>query len=52
VNLSDLKGHFEVEWLNPATGVKTSGAPVNGEGVRTFTPPYSGDAVLYLRKQV
>jgi hypothetical protein len=50
VNLSALSGHFEVEWFDPSTGVKTTGAPVSGDGVRTFTPPFNGDAVLYLRK--
>ena len=50
VNLTGINGQFEVEWMNPAMGVKTAGAPVRGDGVRFFTPPYSGDAVLYLKK--
>jgi len=50
VDLTDIKGNFEVEWINPATGIKTVNENVSGGGVRTFTPPFSGDAVLYLRQ--
>ncbi|PYM95771.1 MAG: hypothetical protein DME04_03860, partial [Candidatus Rokuibacteriota bacterium] len=49
VNLSSNLGPFAVEWLNPATGAKTAGADVVGGAVRSFTPPFSGDAVLYLK---
>jgi hypothetical protein len=52
VNLSGIKGQFTVEWLNPSTGVKITGPDISGEGVRTFTPPFSGDAVLYLRRTI
>jgi len=48
VNLSHVSGSLEVEWMNPATGVRISGAPVSGRSTRTFTPPFGGDAVLYL----
>ncbi len=48
VNLSRTSGQFAVEWMNPATGVKTAGANVSGGATRTFNPPFSGDAVLYL----
>jgi hypothetical protein len=38
-----------VEWFNPATGATTTGSPVAaGSTSHTFTPPFSGDAVLYL----
>jgi hypothetical protein len=50
VNLSGLSGSFSAEWLNPATGVKTAAAAVNGGAVRSFTPPFNGDAVLYLKQ--
>jgi hypothetical protein len=50
VNLAGIKGRFKIEWMNPATGVKTSGETVSGGAKRTFTPPFSGDAVLYLRR--
>jgi chitodextrinase len=49
VNLSATAGALKVEWLNPATGAKTTGAPVTGgASSQTFSPPFSGDAVLYL----
>ncbi len=38
-----------VEWFNPATGSVIPGEPVpSGSSARIFTPPFSGDAVLYL----
>ncbi len=49
VDLSNNSGRFAVEWMNAATGVKTDGAEVSGGATRTFTPPFGGDAVLYLR---
>lgn len=49
VNLSRDNVMLSVEWMNPATGAKTAGANVSGGTVTTFTPPFSGDAVLYLK---
>jgi len=49
VDLTDMGGRFAVEWMNPATGVKTRGEDVKGGAPRTFFPPFSGDAVLYLK---
>ena len=49
VDLTNHNGPFAVEWTNPATGVKIAGAAVNGGATRTFTPPFRGDAVLYLK---
>jgi len=48
VNLSGVGGLLSVEWMNPATGVKTASASVSGGSTLTFTPPFSGDAALYL----
>ncbi len=48
VNLSNSSGLFAVEWMNPATGVKSAGAKISGGATRTFHPPFDGDAVLYL----
>jgi len=48
VNLSNSSGRILVEWMNPATGGKTAGADVTGGATRVFTPPFRGDAVLYL----
>jgi hypothetical protein len=47
VNLGS--GSYSVEWRNPATRVTSTAAAVTGGRVATFTPPFSGDAVLYLR---
>ncbi len=50
VNLSAMPASrtLTVEWLNPSTGVTTSGAVVSAGATRSFTAPFSGDAVLYL----
>ncbi len=48
VNLSGNIGQFAVEWMNPATGARAVGPSVSGGALRTFQPPFSGDAVLYL----
>jgi len=38
-----------VEWFNPATGKAMSQEPVKaGASSQSFTPPFKGDAVLYL----
>jgi hypothetical protein len=49
VNLSGSGSRFAVEWMNPATGVRSPGEDVSGGTTRTFFPPFNGDAVLYLR---
>ncbi len=37
------------EWFNPATGQAIAGKPLPaGSSSQSFTPPFSGDAVLYL----
>jgi len=49
VNLSATTRVLNVEWLNPSTGAITAGSPVTGgSSAQPFTPPFSGDAVLYL----
>ena len=49
VDLSATTRTLNVEWLNPSTGVISSGGTVTGGSPsRSFTPPFSGDAVLYL----
>jgi hypothetical protein len=52
VNLSGATTEFTVEWFDPATGVTTDGGTVAGGGTRIMTPPFSGDAVLYLKKGI
>ena len=51
VNLSAMSSSrtLNVEWFNPSTGATTAGGAVPaGSSSRSFTPPFSGDAVLYL----
>ena len=49
VNLSATTQMLNVEWLNPSTGAVTSGGQVRGgSSAVAFTPPFTGDAVLYL----
>jgi hypothetical protein len=49
VNLSATTRTMNVEWFNPSTGATTSGGTVaGGSSARSFTPPFSGEAVLYL----
>jgi len=40
---------FSVEWFDPKTGVATQGERVQATGEMTFSPPFAGDAVLYLK---
>jgi hypothetical protein len=38
-----------VEWFNPSTGAMIAASPISaGSSSQSFTPPFSGDAVLYL----
>jgi probable HAF family extracellular repeat protein len=51
VNLSAMSSArtLNVEWFNPSTGATTTATPIPaGASSRSFTPPFSGDAVLYL----
>ena len=48
VNLSATTRALNVEWFNPATGGTTTGAAITGGGTKSFTAPFSGDAVLYI----
>jgi len=51
LNLSGSSGTFVVEWFNPGTGQTTiEDTPVTGGITQSFTPPFSGDAVLYLHQ--
>lgn len=45
-------GTFNYEWFNPATGsIAGTGTIIQGAaGNKSFNPPFSGDAVLYLKK--
>ena len=51
VDLSAMSGSrtLSVEWFNPSTGVATGGDRIPaGSSSQAFTPPFGGDAVLYL----
>ena len=51
VNLSAMSTArtLAVEWFNPSTGKAIAGEPVPaGLSAQEFTPPFAGDAVLYL----
>jgi len=49
VNLSVTTRTLNVEWLNPSSGAITTGGTITGgSSSQSFTPPFSGDAVLYL----
>jgi hypothetical protein len=51
VDLSAMPGSrkLALEWFNPSTGAATAGSPIAaGSSSQSFTPPFQGDAVLYL----
>ena len=48
VNLAATPDTVSVEWLNPSTGAVTT-TTTSGGGTVSFTPSFSGDAVLYLK---
>jgi hypothetical protein len=49
VNLSPTTRVLNVEWFSPSSGTVSAGGMVTGgSSTQSFTPPFSGDAVLYL----
>jgi hypothetical protein len=51
IDLSAMPGSrkLALEWFNPSTGATIAGKPIpSGSSSQSFTPPFSGDAVLYL----
>jgi hypothetical protein len=51
IDLSAMSGsrRLALEWFNPSTGTAIVGNPIpSGSSSQSFTPPFSGDAVLYL----
>jgi collagenase-like protein with putative collagen-binding domain len=40
---------YQVQWFNPSTRQILSGGSVSGGGSQLFSPPFSGEAVLYLK---
>lgn len=51
VDLTAVQGSVEVEWFDPAARRVTRGEAVSGGARRSFTAPFRGDAVLYLRSE-
>jgi hypothetical protein len=51
VDLSALSGAAVAEWLDPDTNKTTTGEMLQGGEKATLANPFTGDAVLYLRKQ-
>lgn len=50
INLSGASGAFDVEWFNPGNGQSYAANDVTGGGNRTLSPPFSGQAVLFVFK--
>jgi hypothetical protein len=48
VDLSDATGTLTVEWYNPRNGTYYDDGTITGGGSESFTPPFSGDAVLHI----
>jgi len=48
VDLTTCSGRLAAEWFDPATGTTSTGGEVAGGASSTFTPPFPGDAVLFL----
>ena len=48
VDLGATTRALNVEWFNPATGATMPGAAITGGSTKSFTTPFSGDAVLYI----
>jgi hypothetical protein len=48
VNLAAASGTFRVEWRNAGTNAVVSGGTTTGGATRSFTAPFTGDALLYI----
>jgi hypothetical protein len=48
VNLSAAIGQLNYEWFSPANATTQPGGTIMGGASRSFTPPFPGDAVLYI----
>jgi hypothetical protein len=49
VNLTDASGELNIEWLDPSSGESIDGGTTIGGSMRSFIPPFSGEAVLYIK---
>lgn len=51
VDLADVDGRLDVEWLDPKSGLVHEGDVVAGGGTRRFEAPFPGQAVLFLHSR-
>jgi hypothetical protein len=51
VDLSHAQGRCSVEWMRPAEGTVTNGGIITGGKQLSFSAPFSGPAVLYIKKE-
>ena len=51
-DLSAAPAWFTVEWIHTASGSSRLADPVAGGSKRSFTAPFSGDALLYLQQRL
>ncbi len=51
IDLHNTEGTVSVEWFNPVNGESSSASSVTGGVSQEFTSPYSGESVLYLKKE-
>lgn len=50
VDLRNISGSLRVEWFNPANGQAITGSNITANTFQKLSAPFSGDAVLYLRR--
>lgn len=50
LNLTAATGALEVEWFRPSTGQTYAATSVTGGATRSFTPPFTGQAVLFVQR--
>ena len=50
LDLSSASGTLAVEWMHPVEGSIVRGGTVNGGAKLNFVAPFSGAAVLYVKK--
>jgi hypothetical protein len=51
LDLSEASGTYQGQWFNPATGEYMDIDPIVGNSHPELTPPFAGDAVLFLTRQ-
>jgi hypothetical protein len=49
VDLTAAPGSLRYEWYNPRTGQTVASGRIEGGSIKSFSPPASGDFVLWVR---